>query len=113
MALDEVEKFFQKHQIDLAINIHSFSECAIASIEWWIKLVRKNQVKYFMIVPNCGKNQGQELTSIESDRTERRYDHLLAENNYELVCRQPKFLDPKVQACGVSPTYYYLYKLVI
>jgi putative sugar O-methyltransferase len=113
VALDQVEDFLQQNQIDLAINIHSFSECAIDSIEWWIKQVRKNQVKYFMIVPNCGQNGGKELTSIESDRTERLYDHLLAENNYELVCRQPKFLDPKVQACGVSPTYYYLYKLAI
>lgn len=113
VALDKVEDFFQKNQIDLAINIHGFSECSLASIEWWINLVRKNQVKYFMIVPNCGKNQGQKLLSIESDRTERLYEHLLRINNYELICRQPKFLDPNVQSCGVSPTYYYLYKLAV
>lgn len=113
VALDEVNTFFQHNRIDLAINIHSFSECAIASIEWWINLVRKNQVKYFMIVPNCGSNKGEQLTSIERDRSELCYEHLLKSNNYELICRQPKFLDPKVQACGVSPTYYYLYKLTI
>jgi hypothetical protein len=47
--------------IDLAINIHSFSECTISAIEWWCKLLSKYKIKYLMIVPNSGHHGGTKL----------------------------------------------------
>ncbi len=112
ILLNEVEDRIKEKKIDLAVNIHSFSECGIEAIEWWIKLLRRHEIKYFMIVPNAGRNEGKQLISFERDGTHHTYDHLLMKNNYQLIHRQPKYLDPKTQEFGVSPTYYYLYKLV-
>ena len=32
-------------KIDIAVNIHSFPECNINDIEWWIKLINSNKIK--------------------------------------------------------------------
>ena len=39
-------------KIDIAVNIHSFPECNINDIEWWIKLINSNKIKYIFYVPN-------------------------------------------------------------
>ena len=39
-------------KIDIAVNIHSFPECNINDIEWWINLINSNKIKYIFYVPN-------------------------------------------------------------
>lgn len=63
VKLDEVEEFLARAQIDVVTNIHSFSECTIDSIRWWLGAVAKSPVKYLLIVPNTGK----ELLSTEAN----------------------------------------------
>jgi len=43
-------------KIDIAVNIHSFPECNINDIEWWIKLINSNKIKYIFYVPNNPKS---------------------------------------------------------
>ena len=43
-------------KIDIAVNIHSFPECNINDIEWWIKLIDSNKIKYIFYVPNNPKS---------------------------------------------------------
>jgi methyl-accepting chemotaxis protein len=35
-ALDEIEQQLAMTSIDLAVNIHSFSECCASAIDWWL-----------------------------------------------------------------------------
>lgn len=42
-------------KIDIVVNIHSFPECNIKDIEWWIKLINSNKIKYIFYVPNNPK----------------------------------------------------------
>jgi hypothetical protein len=37
---------------DLAVNIHSFSECTLAAIEWWLALCVRLEVPHLFVVPN-------------------------------------------------------------
>jgi FkbM family methyltransferase len=37
---------------DLAVNVHSFSECTIEATRWWVDLLKRLQVPYLFVVPN-------------------------------------------------------------
>jgi hypothetical protein len=50
--LFDVENRLKELNIDIAINIHSFPECNIKDIEWWVKLLYTNKIKYIFYVPN-------------------------------------------------------------
>ena len=40
-ACDEVEPELRARAFDLAVNIHSFSECPLAAIAWWVELLAR------------------------------------------------------------------------
>lgn len=50
--LFDIEEKLKTIKIDMAINIHSFPECNINDVEWWIKLINSNKIKYIFFVPN-------------------------------------------------------------
>ena len=50
--LYDIEEKVKSLKIDIAINIHSFPECNIKDIEWWIKFINSNKIKYIFYVPN-------------------------------------------------------------
>ena len=52
VPLDEIEQALWDHPVDIAINIHSFPECRLSAIEWWVSRLAKYGVRYLMIVPN-------------------------------------------------------------
>jgi FkbM family methyltransferase len=37
---------------DVAINVHSFSECTIDAVRWWVDQIRRLEIPYLFIVPN-------------------------------------------------------------
>ena len=88
--------------IDLAVNIHSFSECTLPAIEWWLALLQDKKVPYLLIVPNSGD---QLLTNDKKD-----FSPLLQTYGFELVTKEPKYLDPIVQKYAMNPDHYHLYK---
>ena len=50
--LFDIENKLSEMQFDIAFNIHSFPECNINDIEWWIKLIHDKKIKYVFFVPN-------------------------------------------------------------
>lgn len=52
VSLDRVEQDLVPGTFDLAVNIHSFSECTLAAIEWWLNLVARLEVPNLFVVPN-------------------------------------------------------------
>lgn len=113
IPLYEARNTIQNARPDIAINIHSFSECSIDSIEYWIEMLSAGKVKYLMIAPNNYKTEGgKHLLSLEPDSSHVRFEKVLHKYGYHLMVKMPKYLDYKIQAYGVSPTYYHLYELV-
>jgi hypothetical protein len=112
VPLPQVEALLSTRRIDLAVNIHSFcNECSRAAVAWWLTRLERYGVRHLMIVPNAGDHDGTRLVTRESDSTQADVRPVLQAHGYILVRDEPKYLDPIVQAGGVSPTRHYLFEL--
>jgi len=109
VPLDEIEVYLKRNAVHVAVNIHSFSECSIEAIRWWLDLLASNRVPYLMIVPNAVEHGGERLELNNGQD----FSNLVKECGYELMVRSPKFMDPVVQRYGISPTWHYLFKLSV
>jgi hypothetical protein len=107
IPLYEIEKTLENNKIDLAINIHSFSECKISAIEWWLSLLEKNKVSYLMVVPNVVKKESDAL--LTNDGID--FQPVIENHGYKLIAKEPKYRDPVVQQFAANPAYHYLFKL--
>ena len=107
IPLDNIESILKKNTVDIAVNVHSFSECSISAIEWWLSLLEKYGIKYLMIVPNAGDHGDELLLSNDSQDISK----VAKKHGYKLIVKEPKFIDPVVQKYAINPTYYYLFEL--
>ena len=108
VPLDEVEKLLETTKIDLATNVHSFSECTPAAVSWWASRLAKAKVPHLMVVPNgehfdlsqpCRYNGGADMEAT------------LGECGYRPVARELRYRDPAVQKYGVDPCQLVLFEL--
>jgi hypothetical protein len=102
VALDKIEDALKNVNIDIALNIHSFSECKKSAINWWINILAKYKVKYLMIVPNHPElktNDGVDFSSI------------VEMHGYRMIAKEPKYNDPVVHKYAIIPSTYFLYEL--
>jgi len=107
IPLDEIDSSLRDHPVDLAINIHSFSECRVEAIAWWARLLSKHRVKNLMIAPNGEGERMKRLTTNDG----RDFLPILERCGYRNVLKEPKYLDPVVQEYGVLPAWYHLLEL--
>jgi len=107
IPLDRIENILSNKSVDLAVNIHSFSECKTAAIDWWLSLLVKSRVKYLMVVPNSGKHGGKLLRTNEGEN----FGAIIEKHGYRLVGKESKYRDPIVQKYAINPTYHYLFQL--
>lgn len=107
VPLDEIEATVASGRIDLAVNIHSFSECQPATIDWWTGLIARNGVKHLMIVPNHTDSTGRQV--LLNDKTP--FTSILEKHGYRLVASEPKYGDPVVQRYGIFPAQHFLFEL--
>jgi SAM-dependent methyltransferase len=91
--------------IDLALNIHSFSECAIEAVDYWVSRCAELKVKYLFIVPNI--SGGEKAVRLVNGTD---FSPLLAQYGYQLCHVEPKYSNPELQKYGVSPKWYYLFR---
>jgi len=103
VPLDVLANTIKIGSVELAINIHSFSECRLEAIDWWLEFIAAREVRYLMIVPNTGK----------ALHTNAGYDFapLIQQHGYRLRVRESKYQDPQVQAYGINPSQYFLFEL--
>jgi putative sugar O-methyltransferase len=110
LPLDEVAEAIAGRKIDLAVNIHSFSESPLTAIEWWLDLLADNDVDHLMIVPN------QQLRLVSKEREGPKVDFMpvVRASGFELVRLRPKYGSSEfVQKHGLHgpfPMFYFLFK---
>jgi hypothetical protein len=80
-------------RIDLAVNVHGFSEMPLAAIEGWLDLLRRLHVPRLFIVPN----DGAALLSMEPDGTRREFEGVLQDRGYRLAASEPAIADADVR----------------
>jgi hypothetical protein len=107
VPLDEIDQTLSRRPVDVAVNVHSFSECRPAAVDWWLSLLERHRVKYLMIVPNAGRHGGRSLETNDGHD----FGALVGRHGYKLVAREPKYLDPMVEEFGINPTYHFLFEL--
>jgi len=102
LHLDRIQEELPQGSIDLAVNIHCFSECKPLAIGWWLDLLAEKKVPYLMIVPNSGKRL---LTYDRQD-----FQSLVEKYGYHLIALEPKYQDPVVQKYALNPDHFHLYQ---
>jgi SAM-dependent methyltransferase len=107
VAFDETDSL-DTRRFDLAVNIHSWSECTREFIRFWLRRVADLQVPYLLIVPHTP-----EFLTKETDGRRVRYFDDIAAHGYERLVMRPKFArSALVQRDGVHPAEYWLFRRV-
>lgn len=83
VRLDEHEKLADTY--DVAVNIHSFSECSLDAIRWWLDRIAEREIEWLLIVPNTPD----ELRSTELDGSMLPFRQDVLDRGYELVDDRP------------------------
>ncbi len=91
VALNEVPEL--DDQFDLACNVHSFSECTLDAIEWWVEQLVRLNVPTLFLVPN----EPSGFLSTEVDNRRLDYLPVLQAGGYHLEVDQPAIADPAVR----------------
>jgi len=105
----EIDELLAAENVELAINIHSFSECTLNAVKWWLDKLVAHRVKHFMIVPNACNHDGRMLWNNAGEDMQ----PLIEQCGYRLVAREPKYSDPGIQKFGLNPTWFWLFGLAI
>lgn len=105
VAFDEQQDLVAE-TIDVAVNIHSFSECAIEVVDYWVSRCAELKIPYLFIVPNMSAKGGEVVRLLNGiDSTP-----IFERHGYHLCHAEPKYRNPEVQKNGVSPAWYYLFR---
>jgi hypothetical protein len=111
VPLTEIENVLETARVDVAVNIHSFSECLIGAVKWWLSLLQRRRVPYLLIVPNSTPYGGQELLCFDGQRKRIDIRSAIGNAGYRRVACVPKYQESSMQRYGgVSPTYYHLFE---
>jgi putative sugar O-methyltransferase len=105
VPLDEIDRELAKSSPQIAINIHSFSECSLEAINWWCTLLAKHRVPLVMIVPNSVGSDG--MSPLTNNGTN--FAPVLEAHGYRLRAAEAKYLDSVVQNYGINPAVHLLY----
>ena len=108
VPLDEIDRCLQcAGKIDVAVNVHGFSECRIEAVDWWLSLLEKHEVEYLMVVPNAtytvSPGAGLNLSPDVIQQA-------VVRHGYRLLASEPKYLHPVVQEHGIEPTEHWLFQ---
>jgi hypothetical protein len=106
VPLSDVEQVLKTVHIDIVVNIHSFSECTLEAVRWWMSLLQQSRVPYLFLVPN-GVVRGEHVFLPDGAKE---LSKAMADHGYRLITIEPKYADPVVQEYGVSPSCYMLFQ---
>jgi SAM-dependent methyltransferase len=90
---------------DLAVNIHSFSECTLAAIAWWVEELRRLRVPRLLVIPN----EPTELLSLEADGSRRDFGPLLEKAGYRPLVSRPVVEDAAVRELVPLEDHFHLF----
>jgi SAM-dependent methyltransferase len=83
VRLDQWETLADEY--DVAVNVHSFSECSLDAIRWWLERIAERNVEWLLIVPNTPGR----LLSTEIDGSMLDFEPEVRNAGYELVDTRP------------------------
>lgn len=93
VPLDEVPTLLQHNEYDLAVNVHSFSECTAAACAWWLDAIHGAGVPLLLVVPNHASR----FVSAEKDGSEIDLVATFQAHGYRLTEKSFVYEDPNVR----------------
>lgn len=93
VPLHELNAAISPGSFDLAINVHSFSECPLDAIEWWLHRLQEWEVRRLFLIPN----EPLGMLSTERDGSRRDALPLLERAGFHVTAREPVIDDPAVR----------------
>lgn len=100
VSMDEAAEISDR--IDLAVNIHSWSECTLSAINAWLRILAEKRVKNLFVVPHTVH-----CATMERDGSCNTFLPWILDSGYNLVCSRPKY---PAGVDGLYPTQYYLFE---
>jgi putative sugar O-methyltransferase len=100
VSMDEAARISDR--IDLAVNIHSWSECTLGAINAWLAILAEKRVKNLFVVPHTVH-----CATMERDGTSNTFLPWILQSGFNLVCSRPKY---PAGVDGLYPTQYYLFE---
>ena len=113
IPLPDFSSYVKNTSVHLATNMHSFSECPLKTICWWLDLVMEAQAEYLFIVPNGSSDRSNRvppLLSREKNGSSLDFELEILSRGYMLHAKELKYADPSLNNYGIAPTGYYLFK---
>jgi SAM-dependent methyltransferase len=90
-------------RFDLIVNVHSFSECTYAALEYWFGRIAQLQAPYLFIVPN----DPEAFLSTEGDGSRRDFRPLIEAAGYTQAASEPVYADAAVrELMGIEDRFY-------
>jgi len=105
VRLDRLNEEVQPKKFTLAVNMHSFSECPLAAVRWWVEWLAGLEVPNLLIVPN----EPDALLSTEPDGRRQDFEPLLSSAGYTLARREPVIRDEAVRELLPLSDHFYLF----
>ncbi|MBA3652807.1 MAG: putative sugar O-methyltransferase [Actinobacteria bacterium] len=106
VPLDEIDARIIGQPVDIAVNVHSFSEMSTAAIEGWLEVVAATGAHWLLVVPN----DNEQLLTFEDDGERKDFSALPARYGYELTANEPIFPDPTVRQITNMNYQFFLYR---
>ncbi len=110
LPLHDLAAALRPGEVDIAVNIHSFSECPLPAIDAWLALLATNRVGYLMVVPNAVAHEGPDGITMLTNAGGN-FSAIVRRHGYALVASEPKYPDPIVQEYGIGPAAHLLFRL--
>ncbi len=109
IPLDEISRL-SNIKFDLATNIHSWSECPLSAVKYWLDLLADLRVPYLFVVPNWIE-KGQMFLTIEPDGSRVSFLPEIERHGYRLKVIEQKFGDSSLMAAyGIFNAPYVLFE---
>lgn len=108
IPLDEMDTAVAVGSIDLAVNVHSFSEMCYDAIEVWFQWLVKLQVPKLFMVPNQPT-----LLSTESDGSHRDFSDIVERAGFRRVAHEPTLRDSDVRELVGVRDFFWLFERTI
>lgn len=86
--LDQILNLRADH-FDLVINVHSFSECTLSAIRWWLDQVNRLGIKRLFLIPN----EPEGFLSTEADGSRLDYGTAIRDAGFNIVVEEPVIRD--------------------
>ncbi|MBC8089483.1 MAG: putative sugar O-methyltransferase [Phycisphaerae bacterium] len=107
VPLDEViERNTALGRFDIAFNVHSWSECTLAAVAWWVQLIARLEVPYLFVVPN----QHDRFITREQDSSRADFLPTIQAAGYELIADEWVFEDANVRRLLAIPDRLYMFQ---